>query len=934
MNTSGVAPRCISFRERRDGQVNLADFNYPDGEYKVSITNENGDVISTDNKIIKENRKVELYRYYDGSDIPIVAQSYKIPMDDINQKVLQFIMENCPDITKIFIDSIPSINNRLIEETEMVFVEKLNKDNCISENAELLITPISKTYNKTGPCSRKDWDEQQDRYKRGEQMMWDDSKHNKSKKGDVIAIWKYEKGVSFHHIEKVENTQSRSESWSQNVGQTDRNVILLSPEFSYFKWDKWIEMGGHKRCMGTSSITTSKDKILNELIKEEKNKKDIKRVESGAWVPIKGYDSIDLNKQVVKFKDIIEFSEKYMIVKGFMQVGKTNFIISAAVWFMLNGMSSVIVLRNCNSDKDQLIRRVKEYNARIQAFLGYNHSNKFVIEAVSNGEIKPKHFTGKDPVIAVVIANTSPLKKINNMIENTGASKKFALFFDEVDFIDSDGTLVQKELDKLREHCFCSYGVSATILDSAFKRDIEKGNVTILSTPENYKSVPHFKMMHLPSLNDNKESCLVTTIGDDIMTKDNNVIDYLDEFNEKNPHYVELYDDEKYGEGEQDIRPECHHPVLSLLHVSITNSPNLQLLSQIQTGYGYPAMYFMGGGTGSGCVYLSLLSEKKPITLSNGKKSKIIKNEKYADIIVKGEFHVFYGASPALVLEWLKNNGGVKLFPRIIILAGVLAGRCQSFGSADFNSCLSNKTLGWHLTEMYLSASKTMDQPELIQLAGRLCVVARDNIQPLLYATKRTCMDLIKSFQIQEELIDRARKSEGINSIGKIMESLPIYTKKFVSKRSLTKKSEFKLNLSTKEEDLQAGGWNKRDMYCSKDVNGGRIISEKLQMSETLERILTKPIQTNSHIQNENATWSDRVQRNENETCISYLKRVISHYIEYDGNENTWRSAKDWRDITGICGFESDSAHHLAIMTKFVEKGFLERNLNQTRVNI
>jgi hypothetical protein len=236
---------------------------------------------------------------------------------------------------------------------------------------------------------------------------------------------------------------------------------------------------------------------------------------------------------------------------------------------------------------------------------------------------------------------------------------------------------------------------------------------------------------------------------------------------------------------------------------------------------------------------------------------------------------------------------------------------------------------------MYLSASKTMDQPELIQLAGRLCVVARDNIQPLLYATKSTCMDLIKSFQIQEELIDRARKSEGINSIGKIMESLPIYTKKFVSKRSLTKKSEFKLNLSTKEEDLQAGGWNKRDMYCSKDVNGGRIISEKLQMSETLERILTKPIQTNSHIQNENATWSDRVQRNENETCISYLKRVISDYIEYDGNENIWRKASDWRKITGICGFESDAAHNFCILTKFVTKGFLERDSNcLTRVNI
>ena len=155
------------------------------------------------------------------------------------------------------------------------------ENNCISENSQLLITPISKNYNKTRPCSKKDWDEQQDRYKRGEQMMWDDSKYNKSKKGDIIAIWKYKKGVSFHHIEKVENTQSRSESWSQNVGQTDRNVILLSPEFSYFKWDKWIEIGGHKRCMGTSYVTTSKNKILNELKKilnvlKDEQKNDLK----------------------------------------------------------------------------------------------------------------------------------------------------------------------------------------------------------------------------------------------------------------------------------------------------------------------------------------------------------------------------------------------------------------------------------------------------------------------------------------------------------------------------------------------------------------------------------------------------------------------------------------------------------------------------------
>ena len=56
-------------------------------------------------------------------------------------------------------------------------------------------------------------------------------------------------------------------------------------------------------------------------------------------------------------------------------------------------------------------------------------------------------------------------------------------------------------------------------------------------------------------------------------------------------------------------------------------------------------------------------------------------------------------------------------------LAGGMAARCQSFGSADFNDCLSNGTLAWHLTEMYMTVSAKMDQPEMMQTAGRLFVV-------------------------------------------------------------------------------------------------------------------------------------------------------------------------------------------------------------------
>jgi hypothetical protein len=242
-----------------------------------------------------------------------MSQTYQkknISVDSIDQKVLQFILEKFTD------------NGTYSSELD------LQENNCISENSQLLITPISKNYNKTRPCSKKDWDEQQDRYKKGEQMMWDDSKHNKSKKGDVIAIWKYKKGVSFHHIEKVENTQSRSKSWSQNVGQTDRNVIFLSPEFSYFKWDKWIDMGGHKRCMGTSHITTSKDKILNELkkilngLKDEQKNEQKDKILNELKNIFNGLKEDKKEKYILYKTDILRRIDDYKI--EFSEIGKDD----------------------------------------------------------------------------------------------------------------------------------------------------------------------------------------------------------------------------------------------------------------------------------------------------------------------------------------------------------------------------------------------------------------------------------------------------------------------------------------------------------------------------------------------------------------------------------------------------------------------------------
>jgi len=107
---------------------------------------------------------------------------------------------------------------------------------------------------------------------------------------------------------------------------------------------------------------------------------------------------------------------------------------------------------------------------------------------------------------------------------------------------------------------------------------------------------------------------------------------------------------------------------------------------------------------------------------------------------------------------------------------------------------------------MYLCASSGMDQPELIQTAGRLCVATPrgDNVPLTLYTTKDVEKDLVKAYWLQEELIERADREYKVsdNPLWKLIQDIPIYKGKIPTKnRSLTKKVKYELNdIDTKED--------------------------------------------------------------------------------------------------------------------------------------
>ena len=78
----------------------------------------------------------------------------------------------------------------------------------------------------------------------------------------------YNEKVHIHTIVSISSPADRLPSWSENVGQGDRNVVTLSKDYVEIPWKKWIELDGKKRCMGTSHVL----KGLKEILEYVNNK--------------------------------------------------------------------------------------------------------------------------------------------------------------------------------------------------------------------------------------------------------------------------------------------------------------------------------------------------------------------------------------------------------------------------------------------------------------------------------------------------------------------------------------------------------------------------------------------------------------------------------------------------------------------------------------
>ena len=531
----------------------------------------------------------------------------------------------------------------------------------------------------------------------------------------------------------------------------------------------------------TENIDKYTDMFLNKISNDYSRimpllEKDLHLTE----IPVKIDDSFYESKLAWNFK-ILE-QDKFKMIKGFPQSLKSWLVMSCAMNYLLKyKISSIIVIQNMLDMEDQFTKRCKETFEKYFKFI------RKKIEDVEFEEIKicrgknckEEDFidamTGENPKIFVCLRNETDIYPTNKMIAKMKV-KRFALFIDEVDSNDSGCiSSVQSHLEILKNFANIIYGISATPITTLLKENINIDNVFIMTKPENYKDLCMVTLKDLPS-----ESVYCANKTDDPFEKDPNLKGYIEDFSKKDPFFVSFWNQ--------------NHPRYSLVRIGHTIDPQLVVADFVNKNYGDKITTVTYNGSSVGVTLSGINLPKYPICLPNSTHVSRFENG----------FHHFF-CHIGKIIEYLQNEGYEK-HPRIIVFAGKLSDRGISFGSSNYSECKQKGIIPWHITELYITASKGMNQPNLLQTVSRICGVFEDDIPLTIYSN--VCDDIKKSYHLQEELIERSRNN--LKNESKIMSSLILnqeISKIKCSKRRLASQAVF-CQLNKVENDLETGGWN------------------------------------------------------------------------------------------------------------------------------
>ena len=509
---------------------------------------------------------------------------------------------------------------------------------------------------------------------------------------------------------------------------------------------------------------------------------------------------------------VSEYEEKEIIIKGYVQSGKTTFMLCNAVRYLLEGVSSVIILRNATGDQTQIQLRLRGLQDELRELTGET------VNLCSD----LSHINSETPGIFVVIGNSARLLRLNKDIGDS-PGVRFALFVDEADSNDTGSNKRTDEIGFLKEKAEKLFFISATILDISMKpveeetvidltkeddeeeSDVEEEpkRVHMLSVVPNYMGIEKLIHRSLPekALPCNKKD-------DDPFVRDPNLAPFIEKWRGFKPHHLKLFSQ--------------FHPQHCLVSCGAVISCQRKMF--VRFAHEADSVVILYNGDGIELYHKSLVGESIVFAVDGGRK--VVGGKKCDWCVGAHSFNKNVGI--AEMLGWLKRNGGVEKFPRILTISGKLAGRGISFVSDDYGKYMRSfgddampDIIGWRLTSMYYIPSHLTTQPNLMQAIGRVCCVCRDNIPTYIYTTEDVFSDIRKAYWTQEELVARSRKIQGelSISISEAMNQIQMNTSK-LSKRRLTVSGVRRLpkeNVVPWFED--DGGFDIEGVYNQQDVH-------------------------------------------------------------------------------------------------------------------
>ncbi len=509
----------------------------------------------------------------------------------------------------------------------------------------------------------------------------------------------------------------------------------------------------------------------------------------------------------------VEYLEKYILIKGNLQSGKTKFMIGAAIKQLMFGKSAIIMFRNITNDHIQTKQRLELCINEFIRFAERNGVNKeqFLInikifDELTNLEEIDKMITANPPIICILISNENRMKRISNRLpEFQEKDINYTLFIDEVDCVDSTFADIRKEyINRLKHDASLVVGVSATILGTYVEWDLKPICIRELSVPENYVGILDLKSIFKDTgFNQVSQKYKINRIFETVPC----LKDYLQEIGNGNLNNELCFENQAMI----DLVSITHmiKPQKCLFKYMINTYPNVASIIMVETGIK---------------VYHPSLGNKS-LTL-NGCTSNFDNN-----------CHHFSSKNDIGSILRLLELKGVQNIKNIVIFAGNKASRAITFSSSGIVYKTKEESMRrWHVKRALIKFSKDITQDEAMQRAGRLCGIFEYGSKQILCANLKDLEIVKKAYHVQEDILDNTARKYG----------------------SMIKE-DIKVNTSENARISAAFTWKYNNEISADLILGGHHLIDNLELSLWKTRVTKKTPTGRSKTSNVDITNRDSV---------------------------------------------------------------------------